>query len=101
MLDVVRHFFGVDDVKTFIDATSALKFNHLHVHLTDDQGWRVHIDSWPRLTERASSTAVGGEPGGFYTKDDYRELVAYAANCGTRTRGGLQGLPRCGAGTHP
>ena len=79
MLDVVRHFFEVDEVKRFIDATSALKFNRLHLHLSDDQGWRVHIDSWPLLTERASSHAADESAGGFYTKDDYRELVAYAA----------------------
>ncbi|MCK2036040.1 beta-N-acetylhexosaminidase [Microbacterium sp. SSW1-49] len=80
MLDVARHFFGVDDVKKFIDSTSALKFNHLHLHLSDDQGWRVHIDSWPLLTERASRTSANGDPGGFYTKADYREIVAYAAS---------------------
>ena len=79
MLDVARHFFGVDDVKKFIDSTSALKFNHLHLHLSDDQGWRVHIDSWPLLTELSSATSANGDPGGFYTKDDYREIVAYAA----------------------
>lgn len=80
MLDVTRHFFDVDEVKKFIDSTSALKFNHLHLHLSDDQGWRIHIDSWPLLTELSSSTAAGGEPGGFYTKDDYREIVSYAAD---------------------
>ncbi|WP_431806885.1 beta-N-acetylhexosaminidase [Microbacterium paraoxydans] len=80
MLDVARHFFGVDDVKRFIDSTSALKYNHLHLHLSDDQGWRVHIDAWPLLTERAASTSVDGHPGGFYTKDDYREIVAHAAS---------------------
>lgn len=80
MLDVARHFFDVAEVKRFIDATSALKFNRLHLHLTDDQGWRVHIDSWPLLTERSSATSAGGDPGGFYTKDDYREIVAHAAS---------------------
>lgn len=80
MLDVARHFFGVGDVKKFIDSTSSLKFNHLHLHLSDDQGWRVHIDVWPLLTERASATSVGGDPGCFYTKADYREIVAYAAS---------------------
>lgn len=80
MLDVARHFFGVDEVKRFIDSTSALKLNHLHLHLSDDQGWRVHIDSWPLLTERASGTSANGDPGGFYTKDDYREIVAHAAS---------------------
>lgn len=80
MLDVARHFFGVDDVKRFIDATSALKFNHLHLHLSDDQGWRIEIDSWPKLTELSSATAANGDPGGFYTKDDYREIVAHASS---------------------
>lgn len=80
MVDVARHFFGVGDVKKFIDSTSSLKFNHLHLHLSDDQGWRVHIDAWPLLTERASATSVGGDPGCFYTKADYREIVAYAAS---------------------
>jgi hexosaminidase len=80
MLDVARHFFGVDDVKKFIDSTSALKLNHLHLHLSDDQGWRVHIDSWPRLTELSAGTSADGDPGGFYTKDDYREIVEYAAS---------------------
>ncbi|MFY9712314.1 MAG: family 20 glycosylhydrolase, partial [Microbacterium sp.] len=80
MLDVARHFFGVDDVKKFIDGTSALKFNHLHLHLSDDQGWRIQIDSWPLLTERSSNTSANGDPGGFYTKDDYRQIVEYAAS---------------------
>lgn len=80
MLDVARHFFGVDDVKRCIDAASALKLNHLHLHLSDDQGWRIQIDSWPLLTELSSSTSAGGDPGGFYTKDDYREIVAHAGS---------------------
>ncbi|MFS0893030.1 family 20 glycosylhydrolase [Microbacterium sp. 179-I 3D3 NHS] len=80
MLDVARHFFDVDEVKSFIDSTSALKFNHLHLHLSDDQGWRIHIDAWPKLTELSSATSVDGHPGGFYTKDDYREIVAHAAS---------------------
>ena len=79
MLDVARTFFGVDEVKAFIDRASSLKFNHLHLHLTDDQGWRIQIDSRPLLTERASTTAALGRPGGFYTKDDFREIVRYAA----------------------
>ncbi len=80
MLDVARHFFGVDEVKKLIDAASALKLNHLHLHLTDDQGWRIRIDSWPKLTELASTTAANGATGGFYSKDDYREIVAHAAS---------------------
>ncbi|WES62706.1 beta-N-acetylhexosaminidase [Microbacter sp. GSS18] len=80
MLDVARHFFDVPTVKGFVDRASSLKFNALHLHLTDDQGWRLHLDARPALTERAAGLSVGGDPGGFYTKDDYRELVAYAAS---------------------
>ncbi len=79
MLDVARHFFTVDEVKAYVDRATALKFNHLHLHLTDDQGWRLQIDSWPLLTERASEGDAGDGPGGFFTKDDYREIVGYAA----------------------
>lgn len=79
MLDVARHFHGVETVKAYIDRASALKFNALHLHLTDDQGWRLEIRSHPELTARAAASAVGGDPGGFYTHDDYREIVAYAA----------------------
>ncbi|WP_223170845.1 family 20 glycosylhydrolase [Microbacterium sp. NIBRBAC000506063] len=79
MLDIARHFHGTDVIKGFIDRASSLKFNRLHLHLSDDQGWRIQIDSWPLLTERASGTSSLGDPGGFLTKDDYREIVAYAA----------------------
>lgn len=79
MLDVVRHFFPVDDVLRLIDAVALLKINHLHLHLTDDQGWRVQIDSWPELTRVGASTAVGGAAGGHYTKADYARIVDYAA----------------------
>ncbi|MDJ0335992.1 family 20 glycosylhydrolase [Salinibacterium sp. G-O1] len=80
MLDVARHFFGVDDVKKFIDNIALLKVNHLHLHLTDDQGWRIQIDSWPELTKAGATTEVGGTGGGFYSKDQYREIVRYAAS---------------------
>lgn len=80
MLDVARHFQPVDTVKAYIDRAAGLKFNALHLHLTDDQGWRIHLDSRPKLTELASGTSVGGDPGGFYSKDDYREIVEYAAS---------------------
>ncbi|MBX3091369.1 MAG: beta-N-acetylhexosaminidase [Cryobacterium sp.] len=78
MLDVARHFFGVDDVKRFIDAIALLKFNVLHLHLTDDQGWRLEIDGWPRLTSHGGSTQVGGGGGGFYTQADYSDIVDFA-----------------------
>jgi hexosaminidase len=79
MLDVARHFFGVDDVLRLIDHLAAYKLNRLHLHLSDDQGWRIAIDGWPRLAERGGRGAVGGDPGGFYTQDDYRAIVRYAA----------------------
>ncbi|MDG4799240.1 beta-N-acetylhexosaminidase [Micromonospora sp. WMMD980] len=79
MLDVARHFFGVDDVLRVVDHLARYKLNHLHLHLTDDQGWRIAVDSWPRLAEVGGVTAVGGAPGGWYTRDDYRRIVAYAA----------------------
>jgi len=79
MLDVARHFHGVATVTACIDRAASLKLNVLHLHLTDDQGWRLEITSRPRLTELSSGSAVGGDPGGHYSQDDYRELVAYAA----------------------
>ncbi|MEU8264552.1 family 20 glycosylhydrolase [Micromonospora sp. NPDC048999] len=79
MLDVARHFFPVEDVLRVIDHLARYKLNHLHLHLTDDQGWRIAIDAWPRLTEVGGTTEVGGGPGGWYTKDDYRRIVRHAA----------------------
>jgi hexosaminidase len=79
MLDVARHFFGVDDVCRVVDHLAAYKLNVLHLHLSDDQGWRLAIDRWPRLAEHGGRSAVGGDPGGFYTQDDYRRIVRYAA----------------------
>ncbi|WP_292835381.1 family 20 glycosylhydrolase [Microbacterium sp.] len=80
MLDVARHFHPVETVKAYIDRAASLKFNALHLHLTDDQGWRIHLDSRPKLTELAAATGVGGDAGGFFSKADYREIVAYAAS---------------------
>jgi hexosaminidase len=79
MLDVARHFFTVDEVKQYIDMLALYKINVLHLHLSDDQGWRIEIKSRPQLTAQASATEVGGGAGGFYTQDDYREIVRYAA----------------------
>ncbi|MDT4988619.1 MAG: hexosaminidase [Micromonosporaceae bacterium] len=78
MLDVARHFFDVSAVERYIDQLAQYKINFFHLHLADDQGWRIAIDSWPRLTTVGGSTQVGGGPGGFYTKADYRAIVAYA-----------------------
>ena len=79
MLDVARHFFGVEDVKRYIDLIALHKMNRLHLHLADDQGWRIEIQSWPDLTRQGGATEVGGTPGGFYTQQQYKDLVAYAA----------------------
>ncbi len=78
MLDVARHFFGVDDVKHFIDLIACFKMNVLHLHLSDDQGWRIEIKSWPNLAIHGGSTEVGGGPGGYFTQEQYAELVKYA-----------------------
>lgn len=93
MFDVARHFFGKEDVKQYIDQMARYKFNLLHLHLTDDEGWRIEIKSYPKLTEVGAWNVkkVGyfgtfdppapDEPrnyGGFYTQDDIRELVQYA-----------------------
>ncbi|MEH6665145.1 MAG: family 20 glycosylhydrolase [Brevundimonas sp.] len=90
MLDSARHFQSVGMVRDLIDVMAAHKLNVLHWHLTDDQAWRLEINAWPRLTEvgawRQQAGAAGfdenGEPllyGGFYTQDQVREIVAYAA----------------------
>ena len=94
MLDVSRHFFTVAQVKDYIDQMVKYKFNLLHMHLTDDQGWRIEIKSLPKLTEvgawRVERTGTFGtfpkpQPGekatygGFYTHEDIKELVKYAA----------------------
>ncbi|WP_329384957.1 beta-N-acetylhexosaminidase [Streptomyces sp. NBC_01351] len=91
MLDVARHFMPKDGVLRYIDLIAAHKLNVLHLHLTDDQGWRVEIKRYPKLTEvgawrarsrwghRASPLWKETPHGGFYTQDDIREIVAYAA----------------------
>ncbi|MFD7326769.1 beta-N-acetylhexosaminidase [Streptomyces sp. NPDC059875] len=91
MLDVSRHFMPKDDVLRQLDLLAAHKLNVFHFHLTDDQGWRIEIERHPRLTEvgawrartkwghRASPLWNETPHGGFYTQDDIREIVAYAA----------------------
>jgi hexosaminidase len=80
MLDVARHFFSVADVKRYIDLLALHKMNRLHLHLADDQGWRIEIKKWPELTAKGGSTAVGGGAGGVYTQAQYAEIVRYAAD---------------------
>lgn len=90
LLDVGRHFFTVAEVKRFLDEMALHKLNVLHWHLTEDQGWRIEIKKYPKLTEvgawRTSSPVAGGNKaddgiphGGFYTQKDIAEIVAYAA----------------------
>jgi hexosaminidase len=78
MLDVARHFYSVEDVKRLVDLLAIYKINSLHLHLTDDQGWRIEIKSWPNLTAIGSKISVNNERGGFYTQEDYLEIQEYA-----------------------
>jgi hexosaminidase len=78
MLDVARHFFTLDEVKRYVDLVAMYKLNRLHLHLADDQGWRIEITSWPNLTARGGLTEVGGGAGGFYTQAQYADVVTYA-----------------------
>jgi hexosaminidase len=79
-VDVVRTFHGPDVVRRVIDMCSLYKLNVLHLHLTDDQGWRIEVPSRPALTEVGASGAIGDRPGGYYTQAELAELVAYAAD---------------------
>jgi hexosaminidase len=80
MLDTARHFYPVDFIKRQIDLMSYFKFDVFHWHLTDDQGWRIQIKRYPKLTDvGAWRTEADGSPyGGFYTQDQIREVVEYA-----------------------
>lgn len=78
MLDVARHFFTVREVKQFVDLLAMYKLNVFHIHLSDDQGWRIEIKSRPELTSIGGGTQVGGGAGGFYTQAEYAEIVRYA-----------------------
>lgn len=78
MLDVARHFLPAEDVKRFVDLLALYKLNRLHLHLADDQGWRIEIKSWPNLTAVGGRSAIGGARSGFYTQEQYADIVAYA-----------------------
>lgn len=95
MLDVCRHFFSVEFIKKYIDLLAAYKFNTFHWHLTDDQGWRIEIKKYPRLTtigSQRAETVIGNYHdrtpqqydntpyGGYYTQDQIRDVVKYAAD---------------------
>lgn len=95
MLDVSRHFFTVDEIKAYLDQMAAYKFNVFHWHLTDDQGWRIEIKTFPKLTEvgawrverhgrfgterAAPKKSEKTTYGGFYTQEEIKDVVAYAA----------------------
>ncbi|MCO5273914.1 MAG: family 20 glycosylhydrolase [Flavobacteriales bacterium] len=81
MLDVCRHFYSVDFLKRYLDVLASLKLNIFHWHLTDDQSWRVEVKKYPRLTSVGAwrTEADGSRYGGFYTQDQIKEVVAYAA----------------------
>lgn len=81
-VDVARHFLPAAELRRVADLAAAYKLNVLHVHLTDDQGWRLALPSRPQLVERSSGGAVGGDPGGCYTAEDWAALVAYAGDRG-------------------
>ena len=95
MMDVSRHFFTKDEIKHFLDVMAAHKLNVFHWHLVDDQGWRIEIKKYPRLTDigawrrgigfgldagASRNYGVDGRYGGFYTQDDVREIVAHATS---------------------
>jgi hexosaminidase len=94
MLDVVRHFFPVDDLKRYIDLMAMYKYNYLHLHLTDDQGWRIEINSYPELQyvsawrRETMAGSLNDEPrrydgvryGGYYRQSELKNLVRYAAD---------------------
>ena len=79
MLDVARHFFTPEEVMGLIDVAAHYKMDRFHLHLTDDQGWRIEILSWPDLTRIGGSFEIGGGEGGYYTQAEYTAIVEYAA----------------------
>jgi hexosaminidase len=78
MLDVARHFYTVSQVESYLNLLSMYKINVLHLHLSDNEGWRIYINGWDRLATYGGSTNVDGGPGGYYTQADYTNIVRYA-----------------------
>ncbi|MET9696137.1 beta-N-acetylhexosaminidase [Streptomyces sp. NPDC006529] len=78
MLDIARHYFPVGQAKRYVDQLAQYKVNTLHVHLSDDQGWRLAVDAWPRLATYGGAGEVGAGLGGAWSKEEYRSLVEYA-----------------------
>ena len=81
MLDEARHFFGMEKVKELLDLMARYKLNRFHWHLSDNQGWRIEIKAYPQLCEIAAvgNNSDGNAPAKFYTQDEVREIIAYAA----------------------
>lgn len=80
MIDVARNFRSIDYLKKHIQRMAFFKLNVLHLHLTDDQGWRIEIKNWPKLTEIGGATSVGNHTSGYYTQAQMAELIAFAAD---------------------
>ena len=79
MVDVSRSFFGLDYLKEHVDRMALYKLNRLHLHLTDDQGWRIEIKGWPKLAEVGGNSSVKEGNSGYLTQEEYKELQAYAS----------------------
>ena len=78
-VDVARTFYPVDAVKTVIDLMALYKMNVLHLHLTDNEGWRFEVPTWPNLTANSDQPTENGHPGGYFTPEAYADILAYAA----------------------
>lgn len=78
--DTVRCFHPVDTVKHVLDLLTLYKMNVFHFHLTDSEGWRFQVDEWPLLTDVSGQTARGDRPGGYYTTEEFADIVQYAAD---------------------
>lgn len=87
MVDVSRHFFSIEALYKLLDRMSYYKLNTLHLHLSDDQGWRMEIQAYPQLTKHGGSSEVGGGPGGYYTQEELKKFIQVA-----QTRG-IQVIP--------
>jgi len=96
-LDVVRCFFAPEDVRRVLDVMALLKMNVLHLHLTDDQGWRIEIPGWPELTAVGGVGAVGDRPGGSYSQSELAALVTYADERGITIVPEIDMPGHCGA----
>ncbi len=81
-MDVARSFYAIDEMKTLVDLLAFYRMNTLHLHLSDDQGWRLEVPSLPRLTEVSGVTAGEGGRSGFYTTEEFADLVQYASDRG-------------------